>query len=57
MSCSHCEESVKAAVSAIPGVTGVRVNLDEKTVNVTHDAIVSVNAIKSEIEDQGYDVL
>jgi len=57
MTCSHCEESVKAAVSAIPGVTDVQVNLQEKTVTVTHDETVSFDAIKNEIEEQGYDVL
>ena len=57
MSCSHCEQSVKTAVSAIHGVTDVQVNLDEKTVTVIHDENVSLDAIKNEIEDQGYDVL
>ena len=57
MSCSHCEQSVKAAVSAIPGVTDVQVNLQEKMVTVTHDETVSFDAIKNEIEEQGYDVL
>jgi len=57
MSCSHCEQSVKTAVSAIPGVTDVQVSLDEKTVTVIHDENVSLDAIKNEIEDQGYDVL
>ncbi len=57
MSCSHCENAVKKAVSAIGGVTEVAVDLANKTVTVTHDDGVSVEAIKGEIEDQGYDVV
>jgi len=57
MSCSHCEQSVKTTASAISGVTDVQVNLDEKTVTVTHDETVSFHVIKNEIEDQGYDIL
>ncbi len=57
MSCSHCENAVKTAVSALNGVTEVLVDLASKTVTVTHDEKVSVESIKNEIEDQGYDVL
>jgi len=57
MSCSHCEDSIKAAVSAMPGVTDVQVDLPGKTVTVAHDEAVSFDAIKGEIEDQGFDVL
>ena len=56
MSCSHCENAVKNAVSAIGGVTYVAVDLAGKTVTVTHGENVTVACIKSEIEEQGYDV-
>ncbi|MFA7637466.1 MAG: copper chaperone CopZ [Monoglobales bacterium] len=58
MSCSHCENSVKNAVSALNGVKSVVVNLGEKTVTVEYDsAAVTLETIKNEIEDQGYDVI
>ncbi len=57
MSCSHCENRVKKSVSAIDGVTGVAVDLSAKTVTVDHSDSVSVDVIKAEIEEQGYDVI
>lgn len=57
MSCSHCENAVKKALTAISGISEVEVDLKNKTVTVTYDKSVSVDKIKSEIEDQGYDVL
>ena len=57
MSCSHCENAIKKAVSAISGVTEVTVDLAEKTVTVTHDESVTAACIQVEIEEQGYDVI
>ena len=56
MSCAHCENAIKKAVTAIDGVTAVTVNLKGKTVTVTHDEKVMTAHIKREIEEQGYDV-
>lgn len=57
MSCSHCENAVKKAVGAISGVTAVDVDLKGKTVTVTHEQSVTLDQIKAEIEEQGYDVV
>ncbi len=57
MSCSHCENAVKNAVSALEGVSSVDVDLVNKIVTVTHEEAVAIETIKVEIEDQGYDVL
>ena len=57
MSCSHCETTVKNAVSGISGVTEVTVDLASKTVTVTHDESVTVACIQAEIEEQGYEVV
>jgi len=57
MACSHCENAVKTAVSAISGVTEVIVDLAGKTVTVTHEESVTASLIQSEIEEQGYDVI
>ena len=57
MSCSHCENAVKQSVGALDGIHSVEVSLKDKTVSVEYDAAkVSVDTIKQEIEDQGYDV-
>lgn len=57
MSCSHCEARVIKAVSSIEGVSSVSVSLKEKTVTIEHNELVTVQILKNEIEDQGYDVI
>jgi copper chaperone len=58
MSCEHCVRAITKAVGGLDGVSDVSVDLKSKTVTVTHDPSKSpVGKIKSEIEDQGYDIL
>jgi len=58
MSCSHCENAVKKSVGALNGVSAVEVDLKGKTITVEYESSkVTLDRIKSEIEDQGYDVL
>lgn len=58
MSCEHCVRAVKGAVGALAGVSDVAVDLKAKTVTVDHDAAqATVEQIKTEIEEQGYDVV
>jgi copper chaperone len=58
MSCSHCVKAVTDAVTALDGVAGVNVSLEEKTAAVDYDAEkVSLESIREAIEDQGYDVV
>lgn len=58
MSCSHCVNAVKNAVTALSGVSEVEVDLEGKTVTVGYDAEqVSLESIKEAIEDEGYDVV
>ncbi len=58
MSCEHCVKAVTSAVGALPGVTGVAVDLQAKTVTVDHDpGKATLEQIRVEIEDQGYDVV
>ena len=58
MSCSHCENAVKKAVGALPGVSTVTVDLAGKTATVEFDAAkVRLQEIKNAIEEQGYDVV
>ncbi len=58
MSCQHCVNSIKNAVSALKGVARVEVDLNKKqvTVNYTAGSVTEEN-IKETIEDQGYEVV
>ena len=55
MSCQHCVNAVKNAVSVLDGVSCVDVNLEEKIVAVECDK-TPLELIQSEIEDQGFEV-
>lgn len=57
MMCSHCENRVTTVLSALEGVESVKVDLEAKTVTVEHSEAVSIDTLKSEIEDQGYDIV
>lgn len=54
MSCRHCEASVKAEVSSVPGVSRVLVNLKKKRVEVLGDALDDA-AIRAAIGEAGYE--
>lgn len=57
MMCSHCENRVTEVLLALEGVSSVVVDLEGNTVTVEHLQSVSLDALKNEIEDQGYDVI
>lgn len=52
--CGGCANAVKAAVSAVPGVTTVEVAVPEKRVTVTHDGRVSQAAIEETLKKAGF---
>ena len=54
MSCEHCVAHVKEALEEIDGVENVVVSLDENSATVETE--VSDEALKSAIEEEGYDV-
>jgi copper chaperone len=57
MSCDHCVKAIVGAVGSLPGVVGVSVDLTSATVAVDHAPdLATVDAIKAEIEGQGYTV-
>lgn len=57
MSCSHCENRVKKALTALDGVAAVAVDLASKKVTVDYDAgKVAQPQMKAAIEDAGYTV-
>ncbi len=56
MSCGHCVKHVTEALKEIGG-KNVEVNLERKLATADLDDNVTDEAIKSAIEDAGYDVL
>jgi copper chaperone len=57
MSCGHCVKAVEGSVGGLKGVSSVKVDLENKKVDVEYNsAEVTLDAIKETIDDQGYDV-
>lgn len=57
MSCGHCVNAIEGNVGKLNGVDSVKVHLDTAKVDVALDPnVISIQDIKNEIEDQGYDV-
>jgi copper chaperone len=55
--CGHCVSSIEGALNPMDGVSEASVDLESRTVSVTFDdTAVSLDAIVTAIEDQGYDV-
>ncbi|MZP29910.1 copper chaperone CopZ [Heliobacterium undosum] len=58
MSCGHCKAAVEKALKGLPGVAAVAVDLAAKEVAVRFDGTeIGIDAIKSAIDDAGYDVV
>lgn len=55
MSCGHCVSAVRRAVSALPGVTGVAVDLQSGTVTV--EGTAALEAVRAAIVEEGYEVI
>ena len=53
MTCSHCVNAVTEEVSAIPGVTGVNVDLDSGALEVTSEAPVDFDRIVEAVAEAG----
>ena len=57
MTCQHCVMSVTKALSSIPGLTNVRVNLVQGEATFENPQNVSPEKIRKTIEDAGYKVV
>ncbi|MBU8879164.1 copper chaperone CopZ [Bacillus sp. FJAT-29790] len=58
MSCGHCVKAIEGSVGELAGVSNVKVHLENGTVDVEYrSSEVSLDKIKEEIDDQGYDVI
>jgi copper chaperone len=54
MHCAHCERAVKEEVAAVPGVSGVAVDLETKLVIVSGEPLDDA-ALRAAIEEAGYE--
>lgn len=57
MTCNHCKSSVSGALSALPGVSKVEVDLQSGKVTVSHDGSTAETAMKTAVEEVGFDVV
>ena len=54
MSCDHCRAAITSAISRVPGVESVEVDLQTKLVQVSGES-VDDDAVTAAIDDAGYD--
>ncbi len=56
MSCMHCVNHVKKYLEEIPGVSNVKVNLEERAAWIETDGKVSDEQIREQLTDTGYEI-
>ncbi len=54
MTCDHCTRAVEGAISSVPGVQSVEVDLGTKLVTIRGDAL-SDTALRAAIAQAGYE--
>jgi len=54
MTCEHCVASVTEEVTALPGVTDVRVELGTGALTVSGDAAQDTEAVRGAVQEAGY---
>lgn len=54
MTCGHCVAAVTEEVGAVPGVTGVDVDLDSGGLTVSSETPVDADAVRAAVEEAGY---
>lgn len=57
MSCGHCSAAVTEALSGLPGVTAVEIDLAGKRALVTSDAPLETTAVRDAVENAGYQLV
>lgn len=56
ITCGHCENAINAEVAVLPGVEGVQVDLEAKTVTVETAGALDDGAVREAIARAGYEV-
>jgi len=54
MTCEHCVRSVTEELSRVPGVREVRVDLATGAVDVTSDAPLPLDEVRTAVDEAGY---
>ena len=54
MSCAHCENAVRAEISAIPGVSQVDVNVASGEVKILAEPVPDAATLRAAVEEAGY---
>ena len=55
ISCAHCKNTIEHDLGGTPGVEGVEVDVDTKTVHVTYDeGQTDEAALRSKLDEIGY---
>lgn len=56
MACGHCAGFVTEEIERVPGVTAVAVDVDTGTVTVTSERTLDSTAVRTAVEEAGYEV-
>jgi len=56
MTCDHCSNAVTEELGALPGVTGVLVDLASGLVTVTSDEPLAEQSVRAAVDEAGYEV-
>jgi copper chaperone CopZ len=56
MTCGHCVTAVRDEISKLPGVTGVRVDLDTGAVRIAADPLPDQTALSAAVDAAGYEL-
>ena len=54
MTCGHCEASVRNALTQLPGVSEVTVDLDTGQVTVTSAGSLDTETVRAAVDEAGY---
>lgn len=54
MSCGGCASSVRAELTAIPGIVDVAIDLSNGTVTIDSDAPMDTGVIRTAVQEAGY---
>ena len=57
ISCGHCQVTISGALSSIPGIDSVNVDIPTRTVTVQYDpTVVELDRMKEALADEDYPV-
>ncbi|GAB3447656.1 heavy-metal-associated domain-containing protein [Streptomonospora sediminis] len=57
MTCEHCVSAVRGEISALPGVTGVDVDLDSGRVDIRSESELTGEQLDTAVDEAGYEIV